>query len=158
MGISVSKENKICASEGTDYATNPQTDESELDAALSAFKLKMGTKAVDNAVRKMLPSFYIRGATVGPKDIVVAKGTWHLVSSDDNPEFKRRKDTPNFKYTASLRKLIKSKVVSLRQSRSSIHMDNVKFFNRVVFRDVLWRVGTHRSLYEVNIQRRIGNV
>ena len=105
MGVKASKENKICVSEGTDCATNLQSDDNELDAALSTFKLKMGTKAIDNAVRKMLPSFYIRGATVGPKDIVVAKDTWYLVSGDNNPEFKRRKDTANFKYTASLRKL-----------------------------------------------------
>jgi hypothetical protein len=104
MGLTTSNEKVYVGADGDNRGESAEI--STLQESLGAFKAKMGSRAVDKAVQKMLPPRYIRGAIVTSTDVELGKEAWLLIVTDSSPEYinRYREKSTDFKYSSCISK------------------------------------------------------
>jgi hypothetical protein len=87
-------------------ASNADSVDAEyLDGALGMFKSKMEAKIIEDITRKLLPSSYRNLGTVLPEDIINARASWAMITTDSSPAFiAKSKIDKNFKYPICMSK------------------------------------------------------
>jgi hypothetical protein len=90
MGSSQSNKGRVYAGEPLPVPVGDEgEDEEDINAALKACKSKLGTRAVDKAVKKLYPPRYIKHAVLFADDVTVATESWTLIVTDQTPAFVR---------------------------------------------------------------------